>query len=86
MMVSSAVRSRRLPLQVHGSMFSVCAGLSHVGLASWVHLKVLQWPGGRGGGRSYWTDAPELHTLVQLGGCKSLVCLVGSETTETVTA
>ena len=33
-----------------------------------------------------WTDAPELHTLVQLGGCKSLVCLVGSETTETVTA
>ena len=33
-----------------------------------------------------WTDAPELHTLVQLGGCYSVVCVVGSETTETVTA
>ena len=71
---------------VQRSMLSMRADGSHVPAASVVHSNVLPWPGGRGGCHSNWMDAPELYTLVQLGGCCSLVCVVGSETTETVTA
>ena len=78
--------SAQVASHVQRSMLSMRAGGSHVPAASWVNLNVLQCPGGRDGGHSNWMDAPELHTLVQLDGCKSLVCVAGSETTETVSA